>query len=87
MPKKLTKNNAWQTALTQFNTVSKLMKLPKGCQQILKNFDRVLTVNIPIKMNNGSVESFTGYRVQHNSARGPYKGGARYLILILLLKI
>jgi glutamate dehydrogenase (NAD(P)+) len=78
MPKKPTKNNAWETALTQFNTVSKLMKLSKGCQQILKNFDRILTVNIPIKMANGSVESFTGYRVQHNSARGPYKGGVRY---------
>ncbi|NOR64804.1 MAG: glutamate dehydrogenase, partial [Candidatus Scalindua sp.] len=78
MPKKSPKNNAWQTALTQFNTVSKLMKLPKGCQQILKNFDRILTVNVPIKMDNGSVESFTGYRVQHNSARGPYKGGVRY---------
>ncbi len=41
MSKKPTKNNAWETALTQFNTVSKVMKLSKGCQQIFKNYERI----------------------------------------------
>src|SRR5574337_46507 len=78
MPEKTTINSAWQTALTQLNTVSKLMMLPEDIQQILRNFDRILTVSIPIRMDDGFMRVFTGFRVQHNASRGPYKGGVRY---------
>ena len=71
-------NNAWQTALTQLDSVLKRVTLPEDIQHILRNFDRILTVSIPVRMDNGSIKMFTGFRVQHNAARGPYKGGVRY---------
>lgn len=70
--------NALQTALTQLDAVAKFMTLPEGIRQTLRNFDRILTVSIPIRMDNDSIRVFTGFRVQHNGARGPYKGGVRY---------
>ena len=54
------------------------LKLDPGLRQILRTPKRVLEVSIPIKMDNGQVKVFTGYRVQHNVARGPAKGGIRY---------
>lgn len=78
MPEKTMVNSAWQMALTQLDNVSKLMMLPEDIHQILRNFDRILTVSIPIRMDDGFMRVFTGFRVQHNAARGPYKGGVRY---------
>ncbi|MDR4506717.1 MAG: Glu/Leu/Phe/Val dehydrogenase [Candidatus Brocadiaceae bacterium] len=78
MAKKSTQKSSWRSAVTQFDKIAELMKLSEGIRQILKNFDRILTVSIPVKMDNGTTTSFTGFRVQHNSARGPYKGGVRY---------
>ncbi len=71
-------NNALQTALTQLDAVAKFMTLPEDIHQTLRNFDRILTVAIPIRMDNDSIRVFTGFRVQHNGTRGPYKGGVRY---------
>ncbi|KKO21229.1 MAG: Glu/Leu/Phe/Val dehydrogenase [Candidatus Brocadia sp.] len=70
--------NAWETALAQFDQVAKLMSLSVDISQVLRNFDRALTVSVPIRMDDGSLKVFTGFRVQHNAARGPYKGGIRY---------
>src|SRR5574340_1098547 len=70
--------NPWQTALTQLDTVAKIMTLPDYIHQLLRNFDCILTVSIPIRMDNDSMMVFVGFRVQHNAARGPYKGGVRY---------
>lgn len=78
MPEKMEENSPWQTALTQFNNVSKLMNLREDIHQILKHFSRILTVSVPVRMDNGSTTSFEGFRVQHCSAKGPYKGGIRY---------
>ena len=78
MPEKISANSAWQTALAQFDNVSKIMLLPEDVHQLLRNFDRILTVSIPVRMDNGSLRVFNGFRAQHNSARGPYKGGIRY---------
>ena len=78
MPEKISANSAWQTALAQFDNVSKIMLLSKDVHQLLRNFERILTVSVPIRMDNGSLRVFSGFRVQHNSARGPYKGGVRY---------
>lgn len=46
--------------------------------QKLLNPDRIIEVSLPIKMDNGDIKVFQGYRVQHNNIRGPYKGGLRY---------
>src|SRR3990167_4257944 len=60
------------------DNVSKIMLLSEDVHQLLRNFERILTVSIPVRMDNGSLRVFSGFRAQHNSARGPYKGGVRY---------
>ena len=57
---------------------SKILNLDKGMLEILSNPKRILTVSIPTRMDDGSIKVFTGYRSQHNDARGPHKGGIRY---------
>jgi glutamate dehydrogenase/leucine dehydrogenase len=70
--------NPFEVALKQLDEAAKLIKLDKGLHQVLAHPKRVLTVSLPVKMDNGEVHVFTGYRSQHNDARGPYKGGIRY---------
>lgn len=78
MPEKTMIHSAWQTALAQLDNVSKLIMLPEDIHQILRNFDRILTVSVPVRMDDGFLRVFTGFRVQHNASRGPFKGGVRY---------
>jgi glutamate dehydrogenase (NAD(P)+) len=70
--------NPFEVALKQLDEAAKLIKLDKGLHQVLASPKRVLTVSLPVKMDNGEIRVFTGYRSQHNDARGPYKGGIRY---------
>lgn len=70
--------NPFEVALKQLDEAAKIIKLDKGLHQVLAHPKRVLTVSLPVKMDNGEVRVFTGYRSQHNDARGPYKGGIRY---------
>ena len=70
--------NPHRIAQIQFDIAAEFLKLDPGLRQILRTPKRVLEVSIPVKMDNGQVKVFTGYRVQHNIARGPAKGGIRY---------
>lgn len=70
--------NPFEVALKQLDEAAKLIKLDKGLHQVLASPQRVLTVSLPVKMDKGEIRVFTGYRSQHNDARGPYKGGIRY---------
>src|ERR671922_1961806 len=70
--------NPFEVALKQLDEAAKLIKLDKGLHQVLASPKRVLTVSIPVKMDDGTIKVFTGFRSQHNDARGPYKGGIRY---------
>ena len=70
--------NAWKVALQQLDEVAKRVNLEPWIHKKLRRPKRELTVSIPIKMDDGSVEVFTGYRVQHNITLGPAKGGIRY---------
>ncbi len=70
--------NPHRIAQIQFDIAAEYLKLDAGLRQILRTPKRVLEVSIPTKMDNGQVKVFTGYRVQHNVARGPAKGGIRY---------
>jgi glutamate dehydrogenase/leucine dehydrogenase len=70
--------NPFEVALKQLDEAAKLIKLDKGLHQVLANPKRVLTVALPVKMDTGEIHVFTGFRSQHNDARGPYKGGIRY---------
>ena len=72
------KINPFEVALTQLEEASNILNLDKGMLQILSNPKRILTVSIPTKMDDGSIRVFTGFRSQHNDARGPCKGGIRY---------
>ena len=54
------------------------LNLPDGLREMLRRTWRELGVQVPVRMDDGSIQVFNGYRVQHNGARGPYKGGVRY---------
>jgi glutamate dehydrogenase (NAD(P)+) len=70
--------NAWDVAQHQFDLAAERLQLPLGLRKVLREPKRALTVHFPVKMDDGSVEVFTGYRVHHNLSRGPAKGGIRY---------
>ena len=70
--------NPWQVAQQQFDLAADRLNLDPGLRHVLREPRRELTVHFPVHMDDGSVEVFTGYRVQHNLGRGPAKGGIRY---------
>jgi glutamate dehydrogenase (NAD(P)+) len=70
--------NAVAAALTQFDTAAEHLGLEPDLRAILRAPQREFIVRFPVKMDDGTVRVFTGYRVQHNVARGPAKGGIRF---------
>ena len=70
--------NAFQIAQKQFDAVAEMMKLDSGVREVLRWPAREFTFRIPVRMDNGTLQVFTGFRVQHNDARGPNKGGIRF---------
>jgi glutamate dehydrogenase/leucine dehydrogenase len=70
--------NPYEAALRQLDIAAEKLKLDPGIHEILKRPMRTLIVNIPVVMDDGSIQVFTGYRVQYNDALGPTKGGIRY---------
>src|SRR6266545_6320712 len=70
--------NPFQIARQQFNRAADYLNLDDSTRQVLSSPKRQLIVSIPVKMDGGDVQVFEGYRVQHNIARGPCKGGIRY---------
>ena len=70
--------NPFRIAQIQFDMAAEFLKVDPGLRQILRTPKRVMEVSIPVKLDNGQVKVFVGYRVQHNTARGPAKGGVRY---------
>ncbi len=72
------KLNPFEMAQKQFDAAAELLNLDPGLRKVLRNTKRELTVHFPVVMDDGRLEVFTGYRVHHNTARGPTKGGIRY---------
>jgi glutamate dehydrogenase (NAD(P)+) len=70
--------NIWAVAQQQFDQAADKLDLDSGLRNVLRVPKRELTVHFPVTMDDGHVEVFTGYRVQHNLSRGPAKGGIRY---------
>ena len=70
--------NAWEVAQRQFDLAADRLGLDPGMRRVLREPRREFTVHFPVQMDDGSVQVFTGYRVQHNLGRGPAKGGIRY---------
>jgi glutamate dehydrogenase (NAD(P)+) len=71
-------NNPWLAAAARFDEAAARLNLDDGMRKILKSPAREITVNIPVLLDDGRLEVFTGYRVQHSIARGPGKGGIRF---------
>ena len=71
-------NDQYTNAKAQLNTAAKLLNIPVDILNKLEIPDKVLTVSIPVLMDNGKIKTFIGYRSQHNNKRGPYKGGIRF---------
>lgn len=72
------KPSMYDNVMRQFSRAAETMKLDEGIKAILSKTQNEIVVNFPVKMDDGRVEMFTGYRVQHNNVLGPYKGGIRY---------
>jgi len=68
----------FRLAVAQFDRAAEAMKLDQNLRERLKYPQRSLVVSLPVRMDDGHIEVFTGYRVQHDSSRGPSKGGIRY---------
>jgi glutamate dehydrogenase (NAD(P)+) len=72
------RDDPWEMALRQFHEVARRLNLRRGMEKFLATPQRELIVGFPVKMDDGRVEVFTGYRVHHNRVLGPTKGGIRY---------
>jgi Glutamate dehydrogenase/leucine dehydrogenase len=70
--------NPWLAAEARFDEAANALGLDDGLRKVLKTPSMEVTVCIPVQMDDGRLEVFTGYRVQHSIARGPAKGGIRY---------
>ncbi|HET9792933.1 MAG TPA: Glu/Leu/Phe/Val dehydrogenase, partial [Thermoanaerobaculia bacterium] len=77
-PRETRPANPFETALEQFDRAADILGLDPGMREVLRRPKRQLIVSVPTKMDDGSIRVFEGYRVQHNIARGPAKGGIRY---------
>ncbi|MAP80545.1 MAG: glutamate dehydrogenase [Aequorivita sp.] len=75
---KVLKKGMLDNVLEQFNSAADKIDLNNNVRKILSITNTEIIINFPVRMDNGDVEVFTGYRVQHNNALGPYKGGLRY---------
>jgi len=70
--------NPYHMAVEQFEAAAKVLNLSEDMREVLRQPKRELTVNFPVRLDNGRIKTYTGYRVQHNVNRGPAKGGIRY---------
>jgi glutamate dehydrogenase (NAD(P)+) len=74
----VTTGNPWEQALEQLDQAAKIMNLDPNVHEVLRYPKRTLEVAVPVRLEDGTVRVFTGYRVHHNTSRGPSKGGIRY---------
>jgi glutamate dehydrogenase/leucine dehydrogenase len=70
--------NAYDVALENFDTAADALNLDNDTREMIKYPERILTVTVPVRMDDGHIHRFEGYRVQHSMVRGPAKGGIRY---------
>jgi len=70
--------NPWEAQAARFDLAAQKLKLDPGNWKVLRYPNREIIVHIPVQMDNGGIEVFTGFRVQHSIARGPAKGGISY---------
>lgn len=74
----LNEDNPFEDMMSRFDRAAQLLDLEPGLQKILLHPEKEITVAVPVQLDNGEIEVFTGYRVHHNTSRGPAKGGIRF---------
>ena len=75
---KLAVKTAYESAMENFDLAADALKLDENVRNMIRSPERILEVSLPVRMDNGRIQHFVGWRVQHNTARGPAKGGIRY---------
>ena len=80
----LNEDNPFEAMMSRFDRAAELLDLEAGLYKILRHPEKQLTVSMPVTMDNGDVEVFTGYRVLYNTSRGPAKGGIRFDMQVTL---
>ena len=79
-----TEDNPFEAMMARFDAAAELLDLDPGIYKVLRVPEKQITVSVPIQLDNGEVEVFTGYRVIHNTSRGPAKGGIRFDLNVTL---
>ena len=74
----LNEENPFEAMMSRFDRAAQLLDLEPGLYKVLRHPERQIIVSVPVMMDNGEVEVFTGYRVLYNTSRGPAKGGIRF---------
>ncbi len=80
----LSEDNPFGAMMARFDHAAELLDLDPGIYKVLREPEKQIVVSIPVHRDNGEIEVFTGYRVLHNSARGPCKGGIRFDLNVTL---
>ncbi|NIM48203.1 MAG: Glu/Leu/Phe/Val dehydrogenase [Gemmatimonadales bacterium] len=80
----LDEDNPFEAMMARFDYAAELLELDPGIYQVLRQPEKQIIVSVPIQRDNGGLEVFTGYRVVHNTARGPGKGGIRFDLRVTL---
>ena len=70
--------NAYEVALENFDLAANALELEENVRAMIKYPERILSVSVPVRMDNGTIKVFQGFRVQYNDARGATKGGIRF---------
>ncbi|MEQ1691150.1 MAG: Glu/Leu/Phe/Val dehydrogenase [Gemmatimonas sp.] len=83
----LNEENPFEGMMSRFDRAAELLDLEPGIYKILRNPEKQLIVSVPVTMDNGDVEVFTGYRVLYNTSRGPAKGGIRFDMRVTLEEV
>ena len=74
----LNEENPFEAMMSRFDRAAQLLDLEPGLYKVLRHPEKQIIVSVPVMMDNGEIEVFTGYRVLYNTSRGPGKGGIRF---------
>src|SRR5690242_3378333 len=80
----LNEENPFEAMMSRFDRAAQLLDLEPGLYKVLRHPEKQITVSVPVLMDNGEVEVFTGHRVLYNTSRGPAKGGIRFDLNVTL---
>jgi glutamate dehydrogenase (NAD(P)+) len=83
----LNEENPFEAMMARFDRAAELLDLERGLFKVLRNPEKQITVSIPVMMDNGEIEVFTGHRVLYNTSRGPAKGGIRFDVNVTLEEV